>query len=403
MKIVLATVGSRGDVYPILALSLALKARGHEVLLAGPPERARPAAELACPYVPLGRDVMAFIDGGRSTRSPAAVAAFHRFFHGEIRHQFRALPDLIAGADLAVGASLCFGLASVAEAMKIPYRFIAFTPQLLPSCHHPCPVFKTQRMPAFINRVGWLWATAMDRFNTARLINQHRRELGLRPVAASHISYFGNKVIVASDRALAGIPSDVTLKAVQTGYMHLRQPVPDLPALEDFLSKGPPPVYAGFGSMPIVDQMRLMPLVLEAARMAGRRVVIDLPGGAPFMPVSGRDVFHIHQYPHGALFPRMAAVVHHGGSGTTATAAASGVPQIIVPHILDQYFWAERVYRSGIGPGPLRRIRLTARKLARSIHICTGSIQMKKNAGAIRDDILQKDGVEMTVEELFKR
>lgn len=403
MKIVLVTVGSRGDVQPMLALSLALKERGHEVLLAGPPERARWAAALACPYVPLGRDVMAFIEGGRSTRSPAAGAAFHRFLQGEIRHQFRVLPGLIAGAGLAVGASLCFSLASVAEAMKIPYRFIAFTPQLLPSGYHPCPVFKTQHLPAFLNRVGWWWAVAMDRFSTARLINQHRRELGLKPVTASHNSYLGDKVIVASDLALAGIPPDVTRNAVQTGYMHLRQPVPDLPALEDFLGEGPPPIYAGFGSMPPVDQARIMPLVLEAARMAGRRVVIDKPREASSMPVSGRDVFLIHQYPHEVLFHRMAAVVHHGGAGTTATAAKSGVPQIIVPHILDQYYWGDRVYRAGIGSRAIHHSRLTVRRLAREINLCVNNASMKQKALAVRETILRQDAIRMTIKELVSQ
>lgn len=401
MKIFLATVGSRGDVQPMLALSLALKARGHEVLLAGPPERARWAQSLECPYVPLGSDVMAFVEGGRSTRTPAAVLAFHRFLWGEIRQQFRVLPALIAGADLVVGASLCFGLASVAEAMKIRYRFIAFTPQLLPSGCHPCPVFKSQRLPKLINRAGWRVATSLDRLHTTRLINRYRRGLGLAPVRTANANYLGRKVIVASDGALAGIPPDITLNAIQTGYMHLRQPAPDLPDLERFLNEGPTPIYAGFGSMPRADRAALMPLVVEAARIAGVRVVIDGFRETPVGIVSGKDVFPVYQYPHGALFPRMAAVIHHGGAGTTATAAASGVPQIIVPHILDQYFWGERVYRAGIGPRPLGR--LAARKLARSIHFCVSNARMKRNVREIRNAIGKTESVEMAVEELLKK
>lgn len=401
MKIFLATVGSRGDVQPMLALSLALKARGHEVLLAGPPERARWAEALACPYAPLGRDVMAFVEGARSTRTPAAALAFHRFLRGEIRQQFQELPDLIAGADLAVGASLCFGLASVAEAMKIPYRFIAFTPQLLPSGSHPCPVFKSQRLPEGINRAGWWLATSLDRLHTTRLINRYRRRLGLVPVQAANTSYLGDRVVVASDGPLAGIPSDVTLNAVQTGYMHLRQPAVDLPELERFLNEGPKPIYAGFGSMPRADRSALTPLVIEAARLAGVRVVIDGFWKAPAGTIAGKEVFPIRQYPHGALFPRMAAVVHHGGAGTTATAAASGVPQVIVPHILDQYFWGERVCRAGIGPRPLRRP--TARKLARNIHFCISNARLRRNARELRNAIGKIEGLEMTVEELLRR
>jgi UDP:flavonoid glycosyltransferase YjiC (YdhE family) len=387
---------------PMLALSLALKARGHAVLLAGPPERSPWAKSLGCPYAALGRDVMAFVDSGRSTRSPTAARAFHRFLREEIRHQFRVLPELIAGADLVVGASLSFGLSSVAETLNIPYRFIAFTPQLLPSGHHPCPVFKFQRLPPLLNRIGWRLAMVADRLNTTPVINEFRRSTGLKPVKTTNDSFLGERVIVASDAALAPIPRDISPEAVQTGYMHLRQPALDLPGLERFLSEGPAPVYVGFGSMPRVDQTALVPRVVTAARLAGLRVVVGLP--RDFLPghIAGKDVFFAPDYPHGALFPGMSAVVHHGGAGTTATAAASGVPQMIIPHILDQYFWGERVHRAGIGPRPPGRHRQKTEKLSRMIHDCVSSDRIKLRAQAVRDNILEKDGLEMTAEELLK-
>jgi len=386
----------------MLALSLALKTKGHDVLLAGPPERAEWAAELGCAYAPLGRDVTAVIDAARSALTPAAAVAFARYVREEIREQFGMLPGIISGADLVVGASLCFGLASVAEAMGTAYRYIAFAPQLLPSAYHPCPVFKHQRLPAWCNRFGWWWAGKADRFFTTHLINHHRGQLGLAPVKDSQQSYLGKKAVVASDRALAEIPPDAAPMAVQTGYMHLRQPARELPALERFLADGPPPVYAGFGSMPRADQAALTPLLVQAARSAGRRIVISRPWGKR-SETAAEDVFYIRKYPYELLFHRMAVIVHHGGAGTTATAAASGVPQVIVPHILDQYFWGERVFQAGIGPKAVWRSRLTARKLGHAIHSCLLDVRVRQTALAVRESIhLQENGVDMTVEELLK-
>ncbi len=400
MKIVLATIGSRGDVQPMLALALGIKKKGHDVLLVGPPERAGWAEELGCPYRPMGRDATAFIDGNRSAHTPATVVTFARYVRDEIREQFKTLPGIIKGADLVVGASLCFGLASIAEAMGIAYRYIAFTPQLLPSSYHPCPVFKHQRLPAWCNRFGWWWIRKADRFFTTGLVNYYRRQLDLEPIKSSPQTYFGEKVIVASDPAIAVIPRDAASFGVQTGYMHLGQPTRELPALERFLSDGPAPVYAGFGSMPRTDQMKLAPLFIKAARAAGRRIVIARPWGEK--SEAAADVFYVRQYPYELLFPRMAVIVHHGGAGTTATATASGAPQIIVPHILDQYFWGDRIFQAGIGPKPIWRSHLTSRKLGRAINLCLRDDRMEKNALALRDAIHRRNnGVDMTVEELL--
>lgn len=401
MKIVLATIGSRGDVQPMLALALGIKAKGHDVLLAGPPERAKWAEDFGCPYRPLGRDTTAFIDDHRSAQTPAAAVAFFRYVREEIREQFNTLPGIVSGADLVVGASLCFGLASISEAMGIPYRYIVFAPQMLPSAYHPCPVFKHQRLPSWCNRFGWWWVRKADQLFNTRLMNFYRRRLGLSPVRDIQRSFLGEKVIVASDRALAGIPGDAASMAVQTGYMHLRQPAGQLPALESFLADGPAPVFAGFGSMPRMDQVKLAPLFICAARLAGRRIVIARPWGER-SEAAAEDIFYIRQFPHEHLFHRMSVIVHHGGAGTTATAAMSGVPQIIVPHILDQYFWGERVFQTGIGPKAIWRSRLTAQKLGRAISLCLRDARMRKTALGIREAIrLRNGGVEMTVEELL--
>ena len=130
MKIVLATSGSRGDVQPMLALSLALKSKGYDVLLAAPPEKAAWAKALGCPFHPLGSDVTAFIDDMDNAHTLRPAIHFVSFLRKELNTQFNLLPKIIAGADLLIGSSLTFALATLAESMEIDYRFIAFAPQM---------------------------------------------------------------------------------------------------------------------------------------------------------------------------------------------------------------------------------------------------------------------------------
>lgn len=397
MKIVLTTYGSRGDVQPMLALSLALKASGHNVLLVGPPEKKDWAREVNCPYHPLGSDVTDYIDRMDDAHSLASAARFVRLVRREIVYQFRAFPDIIAKADLVIGASLVFGLSTVAESLGIPYRYVCFTPQLLPSGHHPFMAFKHHRLPEWYNRMTWRIVKTIDRFNLTRLINRQRTKLSLAPVENIWLHILGNNGIVASDPIICGVPHDVEPHFTQTGYLHLPQPDCRLEPLERFLEKGPPPVYAGFGSMPVKDQARNVPLIVATARSVGRRVVISKFWEDPTAFDQSEDVFFIRHYPHLQLFPRMAAVIHHGGAGTTASGVISGVPQIIVPHILDQYYWGDRIFRTRLGPEPVWRSRLTQSRLVAAIQTCLSDGRIRKNVRTAALAVQQQNSLEQAV------
>lgn len=402
MKIILATFGSRGDVQPMLALSLALRSAGHDVLLAAPPEKAEWAEQLGCPFHPLGGDVTAFIDGMTDAHSPRSALRFISYVRKEMISQFDIFPKIIVGADLVVGSSLVFALSTVAESMGIGYRYIAFTPQLLPSGDHPFPAFKRHGLPKWYNRMTWRVAKMLDQFNLTWLINKKRKQLGLKPVQDAWLHILGQDVIVASDKVIAKVPQDVEPAFAQTGYMHLDQPDLHLPELEAFLSAGPPPVYAGFGSMPKYDQASNVPMIVHAVRSVGKRVVIAKFWDEPSEFSNSDNVFFIKGYPHLKLFPHMAAVIHHGGAGTTASSAISGVPQIIVPHILDQYYWGHQVYQSHLGPKPIWRSKLTSQKLAAAIQECLSNDPIRQKAKAASEMINRQDSLQMTVCELSK-
>jgi UDP:flavonoid glycosyltransferase YjiC (YdhE family) len=402
MKIALVTVGSRGDVQPMLALSLALQQEGHDVLLVGPPEKAEWAVEYGCPYHPLGSNLTAFIDSMSHVHTKGAALRFVAYMYKEMMAQFDILPGIISGADLVVGASLAFALSSVAEHQGIPYRFIAFCPQILPSGSHPFPAFKTQGLPRWTNRMTWWVRRVIDRIGLTRMLNKRRRNLGLKTVKDAWVNVLGAHVIVASDEEIVKVPGDSETQATQTGYLHLGQEKVYDGALERFLESGPPPLYAGFGSMPRPDQAKNVALIVEAARMARQRVVIAKFWEGPVDYSDAEDVFFIKGYPHLELFPRMRAVIHHGGAGTTATTAVSGVPQIIVPHILDQYYWGYHIFQSGLGPRPIWRARLTRQRLSSAIHECLSNEPFRMRAERVSGQIRKRNSLGLTVREILR-
>ena len=401
MKIVLATFGSRGDVQPMLALSLALQSAGHDVRLAAPPEKGEWVRQLGCPFEPLGDNVTAFIDTMKDAHSIRWLVDSMRYLRKEFMSQFHLFPRIIHGADLVVGASLVGALSSVAESMGIPYRFVAFSPSMLPSSHHPSPFCKHQAFPEYYNRMTWRMGKMLNRLFLTALVNGGRKKLGLQPVEDAWPNILGQRVMVASDSAISSVPPDVEHAVTQTGYLHLDQPDQHFEALEVFLNSGPPPIYAGFGSMPKKVQMDNVSIIVNAARSAGSRVVIAKFWEEPSTFSRSRDVFFINNYPHLKLFPRMAGVIHHGGAGTTAASAACGVPQIVVPHLLDQYYWGHQVQQSGLGPKPIWRHRITSRKLAGAIREVLSNDLMRQKAKQVSRMIDRHNSLDMAVREVL--
>ena len=397
MKIVLATCGSRGDVQPMIALCLALKAGGHDVLLVGPPEKAQWAGQLGCPYKKFGTDITAVLNNMKDAISLRTNIASFFLVRQELHSQFRLLPQIIKNADLVIGSSLIFALSSIAQAMNIKYRFVAFTPQLFPSGYHPFLTVKTQTLPQWCNGMSWKIASLLDKFNLTFLINQYRKKMGLGPVDDAWDHILGEHTIVACDKEVARVPIDVKKKFVQTGYLHLDLPAATQPDLDRFLQKGEKPIYAGFGSMPPKDQAKNIPLLVAAARSVGKRIIITKFWEKSSEYQSAGDIFFIKNYPHLMLFPQTDAVIHHGGAGTIATTAISGVPQVIVPHILDQYFHGQKIYLSNLGPKPVWRSKLTVGKLSAALKESLSNPKIKQTAQKTSKSIDRDKSLQLTV------
>jgi vancomycin aglycone glucosyltransferase len=190
-----------------------------------------------------------------------------------------------------------------------------------------------------------------DKFGA--VLDEERAKLGLEPVTNVRRHMFTDRPWLAADPVLAPAFPLTGRELVQTGpWMHSGETA--LPEeLEKFLADGPPPIYLGFGSMRASDQTAH--LLIEAVRLLGLRAILSQgwAGLAPGEP--GNDCLSIGDVDHAKLFPRVAAIVHHGGAGTTHAAARAGTPQVIIPHNYDQFYWAHRIQELGTGvSGPLR-------------------------------------------------
>lgn len=384
MKIALAVEGSRGDVYPMLELGSAFAAAGHRIAICANPDFRGPAEARGFEFRALGESARAFLTSRARVINGSALGVmreFDRFARVNRARQFQTLPELVRDADRLFGGGVLLAGASAAELHGIPYRYVACCPALFPSSEHtPCFLLTRQYRSRRANRWWWRGLRALlDAMNLPGL-NRQRDELGLGPVRDVLAHLLSERPVLAADAELAPCPTDSPAGIEQIPCLHPLEGEALPPKLEAFLEAGPPPVYLGFGSMPDPDAARTTRILLEAVRAAGCRALIGRGwaelGGGP-LP---EGVLALESVSHPSLFPRLAAAVHHGGAGTTTTAARAGVPQILVPHLLDQFYWAHRVCQLGLGPPPIPRRRLSPERLAAALAETLGNEVLSERA-----------------------
>lgn len=388
-RFLLTAYGSRGDVQPLFALALALRAAGHDALVAAPANFSTFAASLGVPFRAVGSDIDRFFADSR-----LGLARMVAALRSELGAHVEALAEAASGCVAVVGAGVPVAAPTAAELHGIPYIFVAYAPVVLPSRHHPPPAVGAQSLPAWSNAALWSATRALLDGAARGELNRVRRARGLGPIRALYSHVVGLRPLLAADATLA--PPAPDQDCVTTGAWQLPED-PLAPALSAFLDAGDAPFYLGFGSMPDADPRATQQLVVEATRTLGRRAVVlsALDHGWP------AQAHAVRAAPHGRLFPRCAAVVHHGGAGTTHAAARAGVPQVVVPHALDQRWWAHRVRVLGLGAAPLARAKLSARSLGHALEEALGpdvAARAKSFAAG-----LTNDGVERAIPELLAR
>lgn len=394
MRVFLSTYGSRGDVEPMVALALELQSRGAEVRVAAPPDFEEFLAGFGLPMVPVWRSAQGLT---KSAPSPASIPERAAEVVAAV---FEVLTEAARGHDAIVATGMFPAAAaalSVAELLEIRAISVTFQQLTLPSLRRRPMALPGRPLPTDVTDNQMLWDLDAENNNVlfGEALNSSRAKYGLPRVEDVRQYVVGDRPWLATDPTL-----DPWLDAqpiTQTGAWILpdERPLPD--DLKDFLNRGEPPVFVGFGSMPMHSSINAAETVIEAVRAQGRRVILKRGWAELDLIDDQDDCFTVDEVNQQALFPHTAAVVHHGGAGTTMTATRAGTPQVVVPQLADQPYWAGRVAELGIGiahDGPT----LTTESLSTALK---AALQRKEEAQAIAAKI-RTDGTAVAAELLLR-
>ena len=411
MRITIVTVGSRGDVQPYIALGCGLQAAGHRVRLATHHSFESFVRSWGLDFAPISgnpQEVMQ-TEAGRSWtesgRNPLRfMQRFTQLIGPAVRQMGADIGSACRGSDLLIYATLAFVTFYVGRKMGVPTLAAPLQPiqrtRTFPNISFP----QHLALGPWLNYLSHVAAEQLFWQPVRPVVNEWlvdalevAPEGLLGPFHRLHAG--GPPVIYGFSPSVVPPPPDWDARTHVAGYWFLdRQATWTPPAdLVAFLEAGPAPVYIGFGSMAGRRPQETTRIVRHALALSGLRAVLLRGWGGLERADFGPDVYVVDSVPHDWLFPRVAAVVHHGGAGTTAAGLRAGVPSVLIPFFSDQNFWAERVRDLHAGPAPIPRSRLTAASLAAALLEATGNATVQHRAAAIGRDIRAENGVTRAV------
>jgi sterol 3beta-glucosyltransferase len=411
MKILIATIGTRGDVQPYIALGRALMQTGHEITICTCAHFAPIIREAGIDYAYLNNDLIDFMhtpegkillgNAGNSWETLATLASMVSKF-GNL--QERQMADLWAACkqtapDLILYHLKALGAPDFAEKLGVPCMLAFWLPIYVPTTRFPAMGFPELPLgPGYrwltyqlIRSISLLMSKRVRRWRTQNGLAPRSPGLRMRlpdgrPIPALH----------GFSRHLIPRPEDWPKTSIVTGFWFLDPDENWNPprSLIKFLSMGQPPLYFGFGSIFGRDPKRVTQIILEAIRRTGIRALLARGWGGlePGDSELSQSVMFIDDAPHSWLFPQVNAVVHHGGCGTTAAGLLAGKPSIVCPFFGDQPFWARHVKRLGVGPSPIPQKRLTVESLCHAIERVMKDSTMREKAAALGRRIRKEKG-----------
>lgn len=412
MQITIIAGGSRGDIQPYVALGTGLKEAGHRVRVLAPQDYQDLVTAYDLEFFDMGggvkmmaqSQIQDIVEQGNILKILAVT--------GKGAQQLAvqsAITGLVAcqGSDLILAgfAGLSIGLA-LAEKLGIPFlpaHLMPFTPtREFPSVL--TPQLPQSRFTTLANGMSHRFAQQMM-WQMLRSADNRARAQVLKMTPAPFWGPFASlqresqPIIYGYSPQVIPAPADWPDSIHVTGYWFLDPPAGWEPPsdLVDFLEAGPPPVYVGFGSMLSRKPEETTDLVLQALARTSQRAVLSSGWGGLKKGKLPETVLLVGSIPHSWLFPRMAAVVHHGGAGTTGAGLRAGMPSIIIPFFGDQPFWGQRVYALGVGPKPIPRRRLTVENLADAIQRAVSDMAIRANASHLGERIRAEDGIARAV------
>jgi UDP:flavonoid glycosyltransferase YjiC (YdhE family) len=393
VRVLIVAVGSRGDVAPYTGLAAGLAGAGHAVTIAAHPPFEADIRAAGADFAPLGGDVRALIAAPADGSRPSPLFLARRV--GQLTEYLRAAAtDAIAaaerGTDVVLFNSSALFADDIAAGLRVPALGV-FSQPIEPTADFPPILANSARSwGRWGNRAGAaLVSRALTPFHrAAAVVRRHYGATGRRGLVRP-----STPVLHGYSPAVLPRPADWRPGLDVVGYWWPHQDATWTPPAEltDFLAAGPPPVFLGFGSMAGGQAGWLTDLTRSAVRTAGVRAVVQT--GWAGLDTPDEDLLAIGDVPHEWLFPRVAAVVHHGGAGTTGAGLRAGRPTVITPVYADQPLWGARIHALGAGPAPLPLRHLTATALATAIRSATHEQRYRDAATALAGRIAAEDSI----------
>ena len=408
MNILITTFGTRGDIQPFVALGQGLKAAGHTVALCTSEGYRSFVEEHGLNYLFMDDELLRLSQAALGEiSSPGGMIGVFKRMAPAIR---RGMDDEWQAArtfqpELIVYHPKCLGSFHVAEKLGIPALMSLPLPFYTPTRAYPVPFMAGIRLGGGFNRLSYRLMNLSSGMYGGAVNDFRAKALGLPPVGR-----FADLLVRSDGRPVPilypysphvlPVPHDYPPHVHVTGYWFLDHALdwqPD-PALAHFLEAGPPPVYVGFGSMSGAGAQKRATIVLEALQKTRQRGLLVSGWGGLKAADLPPDVCMVAHVPHDWLFPQVAAVVHHGGAGTTAAGLRAGKPTLICPFMADQPFWGGLVEHLGVGPAPIGQRHLTADRLAAAITTAVHNETMQQRAAELGQKIRAEDGVARAAE-----
>jgi sterol 3beta-glucosyltransferase len=404
VRVLILTFGTRGDVQPYVALAGGLLAAGHEVGLGTADGFRELVTGSDVPFLPVGNEMLELVQAGMPAMAgPADALGLIRQMTAAMRS---CLLDQWAAArtfepDLVVYHPKMLGGLHIAERLQVPAAVSLPLPFFTPTTAFPIPFIGRWPLGGAANR----WSYQFNRLTAVAyggMINAFRRRTLGQPGLSRWTDYLHDTtgrpvpVLYGYSATVVATPADYPSHAHVTGYWFTPASAGwDPPAaLREFLAAGEPPIYVGFGSMGFGKHAAARgQIVVDAVRAAGVRAVVATGWGGLEVDDSCRDVHVVDEIPHGWLFPQIAAVVHHGGAGTTAAGLRAGRPTLICPVLGDQGFWGERVRHLHAGPPPLPARQLSGERLAPRLRQLVSDATYRREAQRLGRRLRCEDGV----------